>query len=261
MRIAVVAGGWHWPAHFYRELPKALPGADLFVIAHRSPELKIVSEEKRSLLASAAGPLAELDRELYSEFPTVFELFGLGWEYQIAPNTCGDWGFFNQWLETHDFRRYDVILNCHDDTLIRCPEGRAPLMENLSGNWLLLANGRYPEAPVGYVRGSFEFWKRELLDMLGGRIDLGDVSLTREGKTDSPAGLHALSEWNNNCVPVRDFMVQRGLENRIAYLSPHYRVSPWVIEGERGFLHCRGGAPWSVEAGLKAFPIPESIIV
>lgn len=255
MRLAVVAGGWHWPLHFFQEMPKALPGADLFVIAHRSPELAIVREEKREILATATGPLADLDRELYAGYPTIDDLRGMLWDYQEAPNTVGDWGFFNQWLESHDYRDYDVILNCHDDTYIR----RHDLADQLAGDWLLLANGRYPEAPVGYVRGSFEFWKRELLDLLGGRIDLGDVGLTRDGQTDTPAGLDALSAWNNTAVPLRDFMVKRGLQDRIAYLSPHYRVSPYAIECERGFLHLQGGAPWSFEKGLQEFPLEVAV--
>jgi hypothetical protein len=123
------------------------------------------------------------------------------------------------------------------------------------GDWLILANSRYPEAPEAYVRGSFEFWKREMLDLLGGRIDLGNVGLTRVGKTDSPTDLQALSPWNDTAVPLRDFMVRHKIADRIGYLSPHYRISPFAIEGERGFLHFQGGAPWSFEAGLKAFPV------
>jgi hypothetical protein len=251
MKLAVVAGGWHWPAHFYRSIARAFSGAELCVIAHRSPELPIVREEKREILAAAQGPLADLDRQLYAQFPAVHYLRALGWNYREAPNTIGDWGFFNQWLEFNDYRCFDVILNCHDDTYIR----RNDLVEQLGGDWLLLANGRYQEAPAGYVRGSFEFWKRELLDALGGRIDLGAISLTREGKTDSPTDLGSLAEWNNTAVPLREFMVKQGIVGGIRYLSPHYRISPWVIEAERGFLHYQGGAPWSFESGLKEFPI------
>lgn len=253
MRLAVVAGGWHWPLDFFRKVPWQAGGADLFVIAHRNPELPIVREEKLEILAAAAGPLGELDRELYAEYPTVKMLRNRGWHYEEAPNTCGDFEFFNQWLASNDHRKYDVILNCHDDTFIRRPG----VFQRLAGDWLLLANGRYPEAPEGYVRGSFEFWKRELLDMLGGHIDIGDVQLTREGKTDSPKELEALSSWNNTGVPLRDFMVGKGIADRIAYLSPYYRISPFVIEGERGFLHCQEGAPWSFQAGLKEFPLDE----
>lgn len=250
MKLAVVAGGWHWPLHFYRAITQHAAGADLFVVAHRSPDLPIVQEEKRGVLKRASGPLADLDRDMYADFPTLRLLRAFGWKYEEAPNTVGDWGFFNQWLMTHDYRDYDVILNCHDDTYIR----RHDLFDQLSGEWLILANGRYPEAPEAYVRGSFEFWKREMLDRLGGRIDLGEIKLTREGKTDSPRGLNALSAWNDTCVPLREFMRKKRLSGRIGYLSPYYRISPWVIEGERGFVHLQGGAPWSFEAGLKAFP-------
>jgi hypothetical protein len=255
MRLAVVAGGWHWPAHFFRAVAGEVSGADLFVIAHRSPELPIVREEKRDILDRAIGPLAEVDRELYAAYPDVAELRFIGWNYSEAPNTIGDWGFFNQWLERHDFRQYDVILNCHDDTFIQRPG----VFDQLNGDWLLLANGRYPEAPDAYVRGSFEFWKPELLELLGGRIDLGNVTLTREGKTDTPRGLGALSEWNNTGVPMRDFLCRRGLIGRVSYLSEHYRISPWVIEAERGFLHFQDGAPWSFEAGLKEHIRPGSM--
>lgn len=251
MRLAVVAGGWHFPGHFFRTIAAMSSGVDLYVVSHRNPELPIVREEKRDMLAKATGPLADLDRELYADFPMITDLRRLGWNYMEAPNTVGDFEFFNQWMAVQDYRRYDVILNCHDDTYIRRPD----LFEQLGGDWLLLANGKYPEAPEGYVRGSFEFWKRELLDMLGGHIDIGRVGLTREGQTDSPQGLNALSEWNRTGEPLRDFMVRKNLLTRIGYLSSYYRVSPFVIEGERGFLRLRGGAPWSFEKGLEAYPI------
>lgn len=247
MRLAVVAGGWHFPLHFYEELLHALPGADLFVIAHRNPELPIVREEKQDILGSAVGPLADLDRDLYSHFPSVEVLRFLGWYYREAENTVGDWGFLNQWLDLYDYRKYDAILSSHDDTYIR----RHDLHKQLEGDWLILSNGSYPQAPTAYVRGSFDFFKKELLDMLGGIIPLGNIRLTREGKVDSPVGLNALSEWNNTCVPLRQFMSARCLQDRIKHLSPYYRISPYVIEGERGFLHFTDGVPWSLEQGLK----------
>lgn len=248
MRIAIVAGGWHWPLHFFEKIAFQAQGADLFVVAHRDPDLDIVHQEKRSILCAASGPLGDLDRKLYGCYATRETLKYMGWRYQDAPNTVGDWGFFNQWLETHSYRKYDVILSCHDDTYIR----GLGLFEQLAGNWLILSNGTYPQAPEAYVRGSFEFFRREMLDLLGGRIDLGSVGLTREGKTDTPVGLAALSEWNNTAVPLRNFMASRGLSSRISYLSNFYRVSKWAIEGERGFLHYTDGVPWSFEEGLRA---------
>ena len=144
-------------------------------------------------------------------------------------------------------------MNCHDDNYLR----RADLSDQLAGDWLILANGRYPQAPEAYVRGSFEFWKREMLELLGGKFDLGSVAMTREGKSETPyhGGMDAIAAWNDIGIPLRSFLVRRGLHKRVSYLSPHYRISPWAIEGERGFLHWTNGAPWSVEAGLRAFPL------
>jgi hypothetical protein len=252
MELAIVAGGWHWPLHFFERMAMQAPGADLFAVAHRNPELPIVREEKQEILAKAQGPLADLDRELYAEFPSVSRLQSLGWWYREEPNTVGDWGFLNQWLERNDYRKYDTILSCHDDTFMR-EAWDWTVWNRLREPWLMLANGRYPQAPPAYVRGSFEFWKRELLDLLGGRVDLGAVSLSREGQTDTPSGMDALSEWNNTGVPLRNFMVSKGLADRVSYLSPYYRISRWAIEAERGFLHYQDGAPWSFEDGVKAF--------
>lgn len=251
MRLAVVAGGWHWPDDFYNKISQQANGADLFVIAHRSPELPIVWDEKTEILEKALGPLADLDRQLYSEYPMINKLRTLGWNYSEEPNTVGDWGFFNQWLDKHDYREYDVILNCHDDTFIR----RNDLFDQLSGDWLILSNGSYLGQPKAYVRGSFEFWKREMLGLLDGHFDLGKVTLTREGKTDTPPGLAGITAWNSTCLPLRRMMAQKNMANRITYLSPYYRISKWVIEGERGFMHSQDGCPASFAEGLRVFPL------
>lgn len=255
MRLAVVVGGWHWPLHFFSTISRWVTGADLFVIAHRDPDLEIVREEKRGLTTST-GPLADLDRELYRDFATKDALARLGWKYSEAPNIAGDWVFFNQWLDGHDYRAYDMILNCHDDTYLRdggC--GFALLQYAYQYPWLILANGTYPEAGEGYVRGSFEFWKREMLDLIGGRIDVGAMGLTRVGKTDTPVGMDALASWNEMNTPLRNFMVERGIANRVSAISPYYRISPWVIEGERGVLNSMNGVPWSFQEGLRRFPV------
>jgi hypothetical protein len=252
VKIAVVAGGWHWPMHFFRTMAKQTQFADLYVVAHRCPDRAIVATEKVEALRTAPGPLGALDRELYAEYATVEKLQRLGWTYEEAPNVCGDWCFLNQWLERHDYRRYNVILSCHDDTYIR----RHDLFEQLAGNWLVLANGSNSVEPVDYMRGSFEFFTRELLDLVNGHIDLGPVMLTREGREDSPGSRQELQPWNDTCLPLRHFLVERGLCDRIARLSPHYRVSPWAIEGERGFLHMQAWAPeWRMDRGLEAYPV------
>ena len=183
----------------------------------------------------------------------------LGWTYIEKPNTIGDWGFLNQWLEHINgdellipyYTEYDAILFLHDDTYIRRRD-LFPMIRDLiqsKPDTLLFTNGRYPEAPKDYARGSFEIFRPELIRMLGGRIPLAETGLDRTGQTDTPQGMDALSAWNALGEPLRQFMNARGLE--VGYLSEYYRVSSHVIEGERGFLHRTGGAPWSFLKGLK----------
>jgi len=259
VRIAVVMGGWHFPLHPFRALAAQTDAdVDLFCIGHRSPDTMAVYEEKNILDGMELTPMVGLDRELYNSSATSADLKALGWEFHLEPNTIGDWGFLNQWLDVavplstdglHD--DYEAILFLHDDTYIRRND-LFPMIRDLilsNPQTLLFTNGRYPEAPLGYARGSFEIFRPELIRMLGGRIPLAETGLDRTGKTDTPAGMDALAAWNELGETLRKFMNSRGM--KVGYLSEYYRVSSHVIEGERGFLHRMGGAPWSYSKGLK----------
>ena len=211
----------------------------------------VAHEANVGMKGAPAGPLGDLDRVLYEWVASVGMLKELGWDFRLCDNTQGDWGYVNQWLGLLDYTLFDAILFLHDDTFLRrgdlfrhvrvCCEGEP--------NTLLWTNGRYPEAPLGYARGSFEIFRPELIQMLGGKIPLAETGLDRTGKTDTPEGMDALSPWNALGEPLRQFMNARGL--KVGYLSEYYRVSEWAIEGERGFLHRMGGAPWSYTKGLK----------
>jgi hypothetical protein len=256
MKFAVVAGGWHWPWHFYQVLALQAKGVDLYVVSHRDPELPIVREEKAEDLKNAPGRLGEIDRMMYSEKTTKDGLQKIGWNYSESPNTCGDQCFLNQWLEKHDFTQYDAILNCHDDTYIRRVGLFDEAAARMKGTWLILANGYNSVEPEAYFRGSFEFWSREMIELLGGRIDIGELQLTREGKTDSPRDRETLQTWNDTGLPVRNFLTDNILTSRVAHLSYFYRVSSWAIEGERGFISRQASAPeWSLAPGLEAYPL------
>lgn len=265
MKIACVIGGWHFPLHPYRALSaQADVDVDLYCVGHRSPDSMEVFREK-DIIDDLDGSdrIVELDRELYEYTATSLDLKRLGWRYIEAANTVGDWGFLNQWLDWLQLPAsgpamwgdYPAILFAHDDTYIRrrdlFPMIRATVEEN--PDTLLWTNGRYPEAPKGYARGSFEIFTPKLIEMLGGRIPLAETGLDRTGKTDTPVGMDALSAWNANGEPLRHFMNSRGL--KVGYLSEYYRVSDYVIEGERGFLHRMGGAPWSYNKGVKALGV------
>ncbi len=260
MKIAVVAGGWHWPMTFYRQLAEQIPD-DMFVVSHRHPELDIVVEEKREALRPA-GPLTrganpkllQLDKVMYQDPPTVAEIQRLGWTILEAPNVAGDQIFLNQWLDVYDYRDYDVILNCHDDTWIR----RTDLFASMAftADWDILSNGSsngdgvYP----GYFRGSFEFWTKHTIEAMGGTIPVEPLALTRENRVDSPIDRQELDSWNR--IGVLASQVIEDKELKLRSLSPFYRVSPWAIEGERGFLHRHSNDPqWSLNPGLEAYPL------
>ena len=257
MKLAVMVGGWHWPSHPFRRIPRLAGGADLFVVSHRSP---MDSWGEKSCLP--VGALGDIDRDMYRDDMKVEDIEWLDWFYQDVPNTSGDWTFFQQWIDTHDYRKYDVILNCHDDTYFRPGQNvfdEAVELLTYGGRRkvkpLMLANGRFPNAPAGYVRGSFEFWTRELLDMLGGKIPIPPLSLNREGLTDTPKDFEALMAWNAIGDPLRKFFCDNKLTDRICYLSDFYRVSEYVIEGERGLISNNWAIPASFNAGLEKYPI------
>jgi hypothetical protein len=68
---------------------------------------------------------------------------------------------------------------------------------------------------------------------------MSGVTLTREGKTDSP-GHMALNSWNTNAGNFRDFLYDAttdlGLVDKTRWISNTKRISKYCIEGERGFI-------------------------
>src|SRR6185369_9850237 len=266
MRIAVVISGWHFPLHFFKAISaQQVPNGwtvDLFCVSHRDPHYS--AEDKKEYLANLGWSYPEvLDRVLYEKIATVEEIEALGWTYMLCPNTMGDWGNTNQWLEKYDYKKYDMMLISHDDNLILNDRLYVDL---LTGNpeWLILTNstgstGDWREfikvnvlgRAIG-VRGSFEFMKTELLEMMGGKFDLSATTLTREGEVHADTSLKTLNNWNMNAVPLRAFLDSHGLAKRVHALSTTYRVSDYCIEGERGLVSSIQPADKpSVERGLK----------
>lgn len=247
-KLAVVASGWHFPIHFYEKIAaQKIPegwSADLFVVSHREPSY--AQNEKAPVLSALGYTRRELyDRLLYRKIATVADMEALGWHYVLAPNTIGDWGNTNQWLEEHDYKDYDKFLFTHDDNFILTDRMFADILSQ--EDWLILTNStgnaqrrlrqwlRLPK-PLA-VRGSFEFFTREALDLIGGRFDLSETNLNREGQFVSPEKFTDLSDWNNNDKPLTRLFSEPGLRRKIKSLSPYYRMSRYCLEGERGFIH------------------------
>ncbi len=233
-KLAIVAGGWHFPLHFYESLLKQdIPEGwqvDYFCVSHRDP--KYSAEEKLGNIPSE-GIRGELDNILYKEIASAGLIQNLGWNYKEYPNTIGDWGFTNQWLQEHDYNNYELLLLTHDDNLII--NNRLFVDTILDKNykkWDICANST--GMPPGWIRGSFEFFKPRVLKLLGGSFDLSLVTLTREGEIYSPTDKDDLYDWNNTVNPLMDLINDKGLS--VAYMSPCYRVSAYCIEGERGYI-------------------------
>lgn len=249
-KLAVIISGWHFSHHFYRAMAaqKVPEGweVDLFCVSHREPHYS--AEEKRDHIASLGWSYAEaLDRVLYEKITTIAEMEALGWHYKLYPNTVGDFGNTNQWLEDHDYKQYDKLLISHDDNLILNDRLYVDCLADTS-DWMIVTNSSGSALDLREfikvkilgramnVRGSFEFIKPEVFDMLGGKFDMSGVTLSREGDFFSPQDFKSINNWNMVTEPFRRFLDEHNLASKIKCLSNTYRVSEYCVEGERGFV-------------------------
>jgi hypothetical protein len=246
-KLAVIAGGWHFPIGFFEQIAaqKVPEGwqVDMFMVSHRDPSYAI--EEKKKTLAELGYTRRELyDRLLYRKVATASDIEALGWNYSLEPNTMGDFGNTNQWLEKHDYKEYDKLLITHDDNFILTDKMFLDLLPQ--EDWLILTNStgnaqrrlrQYLDLPKPFaLRGSFEFFTREMMDKLGGSFDLSRTTLTREGQFTTTMDMTELGDWNQNDKPLRDLIINNGLLPRVKSLSPFYRMSKYCLEGERGYI-------------------------
>lgn len=203
---------------------------DLFCVSHRDPVYAKVEKKGKRFPKNLRG---KLDKILYKEIASKFLIETIGWNYKEYPNTIGDWGNSNQWLEENNYKDYDLLLFTHDDNLIIHDRLFADIIEDEAyPDWDILANsvGR----PDGYIRGSFEFFKPRALDMLGGKFDLSEVTLDRTGAHFATEDPGELFQWNAGGNPTNRKIVELGM--KVGFLSPSYRVSAYCIEGQRGYI-------------------------
>ncbi len=257
-KIAVVISGWHYPLHFYdrivrQKLPKGWK-ADYFCISHRHPDFAM-EEKKTKVLGDSQRE--NLDKILYQEMATIKHLEMLGIEYIEKPNTIGDWGNSNQWLEDYNYKDYDLLLFTHDDNLILSNLWFETIIKDEAfDEWEILANST--GMPQGMIRGSCEFFKPSFIEKIGGKFDLSEVTLTREGKTTVSEDTNELYDWNSTVYPLMKFIEENDI--KVGYLSPSYRVSGFCIEGERGYISNTHGANTTEEEKGLAFLTEHRII-
>ena len=279
-KILVIATGWHFSSRFYEKMIKQVVpdgwAVDYFCVAHRLPEDDNTVKEKEDVRHLAGGNfLDELDQMMY-EYPITTQQIGrLGWHFMKEENTVGDMECFNQWSERFDYKDYDFILVTHDDNLILSDqlfvdiiggvEVYKPIEESrygahqfniesvkLDNDWMFLDNGYNESLPKAFTpRGSFSFYKKELIDMLpDNKFNMyengGYGIVNRSGETAS-VGYDGIKAWNTHAGTFRDFLYEGNLVDSTRWLSDMKRVSKYCIEGERGFVsNCRAGENYLV---------------
>ena len=89
-------------------------------------------------------------------------------------------------------------------------------------------------------RGSFSFFKREFFESVTGTFDMGEkyskVLLNRKDKVDTPTDMEGTRDWNTIARNLNVIFQEKGIRDLILKLSTDYRVSKYMVEGERGFM-------------------------
>jgi hypothetical protein len=260
-KLAVLLGGWHYPYGLYKTLSEQkIPVGwelDYFCIGHRLPEdHEVISEKEYVRNYKGDDQLKLLDKILYKKPLTSQHLSDWGWEFIIEENTIGDYEFFNQWVNHYDYKDYDMIFLAHDDNFILNNDlfydilGKKVNLIHFQGplrsrdltsisvenklDWHLLTNAYIDSRSP---RGSFGFYTRTLLDKIGGNFSMDGIKLQRVNEKGTPTSHYDLDDWN---LTDKNFMKQlydNDLADDMRYLSEHYRVSSYCIEGERGFTY------------------------
>jgi len=258
-KLAVIILGWHYPEYFYKQITEQkIPSGweiELFCISHRDPN----NANGEKPLSDADNVFNKLDKHFYKSTVSIETLKSLGWKYIVKPNVYGDWSQFNQWTEDYNYTDYDAFMISGDDNFFITDT----LFDNLLGgkastiidngkvngahtprevkynydDWWVISNSVH--AGRGAIRGSMEFFKREMFDVLGGKFDLDSHNpKNRLEQTDSPTGYGALDKigWNKQVYPFMITLEENKLYDKMRFLSPDYRVSDYCIEGERGMF-------------------------
>lgn len=244
-KLTVICSGWHYASQFYEGMIRQqTPDGwkiELFCISHRDPSH--AQEEKKNDVFDDSRR-GRLDKKLYEYIISKDAIEKLGWKYKEYPNTIGDWGNANQWLEENDYKDSDLILITHDDNLIIHDRLFKDVIEDPSfEEWDIMTNT--VGQPFGNLRGSFEFFKPRVIEKIGGKFDVSTISLTREGHTTGSNDLMELNDWNNIIAPMAKSIQEHDF--KVVTLSPCYRVSAYVIEGERGYISKTHGSNTALE--------------
>lgn len=195
------------------------------------------------------------------------ELLDLNFTVNLTDNKIGDYYFINQWMEIYDVTMYDYVIFMHDDNypssefqnilvdLFEHPQKTEIYLHHLA-EWQnrdlfrginayvhnetgLLHNCDYiANSAVGNrktARGSFSIWSRKFMEAIK-EFPMEGVTLNRTGQEDTPIGHDQLEDWNNVGHNLQVWVEQNGFMDTTYRLSPYYRISKYLMEGERGLI-------------------------
>lgn len=254
MKIVILAGGWHFPRHFYDTAKKVkVPDGstlDFVAICHRNMTAEVHKEYLQKIEKLPEDFLKKLDQELYASFADIEYLRETGWQAALYENSIGDFNFINQWLDTNP-PQYDLYIYLSDDIylthnwqhfLIDFIERQLTFYKfyngewvpsELSNNWVYVGNCPNPGRKV--MRSSTGIFPGHFLQSLG-RFEMSKVSLTRTGQNNNLWNIQDIADWNQVQRNLQDYMEVHNLDKESFRLSNTYRVSKYMIEAERGLL-------------------------
>lgn len=271
-KIAIIAGGWHFPKHFYdKALTVNIPegvAVDFYAMCHRNMNEKLHKEYKLKT-ENLKGPLGELDKELYADFASVEYLNSIGWKAVLCQNTIGDFFFINQWLDTYT-EEYDIYIYLSDDVYLTnewknfitdLTSGTLEVYEHngagwykgsLSPDWVWIGN--CPNGTRKVMRSSTGIFTNSFIKQVG-RFSMDKVSLTRTDASDNKWNPQDVEDWNQVQRNLQDFLEESKQDHLSYRLSASYRISKYMIEAERGLLSNNnvGAFQTSYNAGLKKY--------
>lgn len=247
---------------------------DKYCVMHRMPpkehdEGLIDQLFTNSLHSNIRGKLSQFDDKLFGQMGSELnpiqyqELKDLGFITNLVDNKIGDYYFINQWMEIYDVTMYDYIIFMHDDNY-PSSEFQNILVDIFNiyntNNWLYKFYDEKKNWDLDYTmyedigkkvefdyiansavgnrktaRGSFSIWSRKFMEAIK-EFPMENVTLNRTGKEDTPIGHDQLEDWNNVGHNLQVWVEQNGFMDKTYRLSPYYRISKYLMEGERGLI-------------------------
>lgn len=274
MKIALIAGGWHFPKHFYDKVKDViLPdevSLDLYAVCHRNMTEDLHKDYIKQINQLKESPLKKLDQELYKDYADLDYLKSTGWIVDLCENKIGDYYFMNQWLDLYeDTTDYDIYIYLSDDVYLFDEwkyfikdfyNNNLEIFEykeswvksNLNPNWIHIGNCCNDNLKV--MRSSTGIFTSSFLREIK-RFPVDNIKLTRENQNDNKWSHWDVDEWNKVQRNTQDFISSKNKEHLCFRLSPYYRISKYMIEAERGLISNQKAITNAYIKGLKQFNI------